>query len=281
MHLQLGQISVVVASAPGPAFEILKTHDKNFAQRPKMLSFDIVVYGACDISLSPIGHYWRSLKKICVTELLAAKRIESFHFVREEEAMSMIDSMSKSCEGGLPVNLSQKVYSLAADVVSRVAFGAKCKEKERFVDCIREFVLMSNGFNVSDLFPSYKLLPLVTGFKYKLEKLHQRVDKIISGIIEEHKQKSILASMQDDVQHDQLDDQEDLVDVLLKIQKNSDLDVPITMDSVKAIIMVGIVFYNNHTINQWDFLQHLSFLNYMCEFLCRTCLLGEQIRPQR
>lgn len=43
------------------------------------------------------------------------------------------------------------------------------------------------GFAVSDLFPSVKILPMITGQKSNLEKIHREVDRILDGIIDEHK----------------------------------------------------------------------------------------------
>ncbi|KAL2495613.1 Cytochrome [Forsythia ovata] len=57
MHLQLGEISAVIISAPRVAKEVLKTHDLAFASRPKLLSPEIITYNCVDIAFAPYGGY--------------------------------------------------------------------------------------------------------------------------------------------------------------------------------------------------------------------------------
>ncbi|KAK4850071.1 hypothetical protein QYF36_003638 [Acer negundo] len=54
------------------------------------------------------------------------------------------------------------------------------------------------------------------------------MDKILEDIVKEHKSK--IGEISDD-------ENEDLVDVLLKVQKRGDLEVPLTADNVKAVIL--------------------------------------------
>lgn len=67
-----------------------------------------------------------------------------------------------------------------------MAFGKKCKDQEAFIKFEKEGSAAAAGFNISDLFPSSTLLPVVTGFNAKLEKLLGRYEKILGNIIEEH-----------------------------------------------------------------------------------------------
>jgi len=70
-----------------------------------------------------------------------------------------------------------------------------------------------------------KPLHLITGMKARLEKMHEEVDKILDNIISEHRSK-----------HQKGEAEENLVDVLLRIQQSATLDTPVTMDNIKAII---------------------------------------------
>ncbi|KAK6802619.1 hypothetical protein RDI58_000401 [Solanum bulbocastanum] len=59
MHLQLGEVSLVVVTSPDMAKQVLKTHDLAFASRPKLLAAEILFYNGTDIVFSPYGDYWR------------------------------------------------------------------------------------------------------------------------------------------------------------------------------------------------------------------------------
>ncbi|KAH1137790.1 hypothetical protein GYH30_027690 [Glycine max] len=74
MHLQLGEISAVVASSPKMAKEIVKTHDVSFLQRPHLVFGQMISYGGLGIAFAPYGDHWRQMRKMCATELLSTKR---------------------------------------------------------------------------------------------------------------------------------------------------------------------------------------------------------------
>ncbi|KAG5628980.1 hypothetical protein H5410_000697 [Solanum commersonii] len=54
MHLQLGEVSLVVVTSPDMAKQVLNTQDISFASRPKLLVGEILFYKGTDIVFSPI-----------------------------------------------------------------------------------------------------------------------------------------------------------------------------------------------------------------------------------
>ncbi|WVZ12920.1 hypothetical protein V8G54_017450 [Vigna mungo] len=234
MHLQLGEIFTIIVSSPEYAKEIMKTHDLIFASRPKILASDILCYQATDIVFSPYGNYWRQLRKICTVELFTQKRVNSFRPIRETEftnLVKMIDSHQ-----GSSINLTEAVLSSIYNIISRAAFGMKCKDQEEFISVVKEGALAVSGLSIGDLFPSAKWLQLVTGLKPKLEKLHRQNDRILGDIINEHQQTNPKAT------EGQGEAGEDLVDVLLKFQDGNQTnhDICLTINNIKAIILVRL-----------------------------------------
>ncbi|KAE8704299.1 Cytochrome P450 71D8 [Hibiscus syriacus] len=223
MHLQLGELSNIVVSCPQTAAEVMRTHDIIFAGRPSLLSTTILSYNATDIAFAPYGDYWRQLRKICVQELLSLKRVQSFTPIREEEVSKLVRTISSKV--GSPVNLSKMLYLLTFEIVSRTAFGGRCKDKEEFTLLFRDVIRIGGGFNVADLFPSVKFLEHLTGLRPKLESLHRKLDEIFENVINEHKASKGIEGESDD-----------LVDVLLNLQENGDLEFPLTTDNIKAVM---------------------------------------------
>ncbi|OVA20161.1 Cytochrome P450 [Macleaya cordata] len=229
MHLQLGEISTVVVSSPKVAKQVLKTHDLNFADRGEILAAKIISYNCTNVAFSPYGDYWRQLRKIFVLELLSAKQVRSFRSIREEEVSNLIQSISSVA--GSQVNLSHRIFLFTNDVICRATYGKKCKDKEAFKSSIQEALKLGGGFDVSDVFPSLKFLHVISGIKPKLERLHQKIDRILDNIIKEHRENRKM------IETNMGELEEDLVDVLLRVQQNGELEFPITTDNIKAVIL--------------------------------------------
>ena len=235
MQLQLGEVLAIIISSPKVAEEVLKTHDAAFANRPSVLAVEIVGYDNSSIVFAPYGDYWRQMRKICVLELLSPKRVRSFKTIREEEVWNLVESVSLS--QGLPINLSEKIFTTAYCITSRAAIGKKCKYEQELLSLIKESFNLSGGFDVPDLFPSLKFLSFLTGMRPALEKLHKKLDKILDEIINEHKMKrstTISASKHEPAGGDH----DDLVDVLLKLQEMGELEFEITRNQIKAVTQV-------------------------------------------
>ncbi|KAG4953970.1 hypothetical protein JHK87_039564 [Glycine soja] len=229
MHLQLGEIFTIVVSSAEYAEEILKTHDVNFASRPKFLVSEITTYEHTSIAFAPYGEYWRQVRKICAMELLSPKRVNSFRSIREEEFTNLV-KMVGSHEGS-PINLTEAVHSSVCNIISRAAFGMKCKDKEEFISIIKEGVKVAAGFNIGDLFPSAKWLQHVTGLRSKLEKLFGQIDRILGDIINEHKEAKSKAKEGNGKA------EEDLLAVLLKYEEGnaSNQGFSLTINNIKAV----------------------------------------------
>ncbi|XP_058772763.1 cytochrome P450 71D8-like [Vicia villosa] len=230
MHLQLGEISTIIVSSPKLAKEVMKTHDVVFANRPKLLSPEIMVYGSKDIVFSPYGDFWRQMRKICVLELLSAKRVQSFSYIREDESIKLIQSIQSSTNS--TINLTSRIFTMVSNVIARATFGDKSKDQDEFVELVKKVVELSSGLDIDDLFPSIKPLHMLTGMRSKLEKFHKRVDTIIGNIVRQHQEKRSKGKEDNTIEVEK----ENLVDVLLRVQQSGDLDVEITTNNIKAVI---------------------------------------------
>lgn len=245
LHIQVGEVSTIVVSSSEIAKEIMKTHDIIFADRPYLLASKIMNYDSTNIGFARYGEYWRQLKKICVLELLSVKRVQSFRSVREDEVSNLIKTISLN--GRVPINLSEKIFSLTYGVVSRVAFGKKFKEQKAFVHIVDKALKLAGGFCLADMYPSVKFLPRITGMKSKLEKMHHEVDRMLQNIINDHKQSKETGETGEG------EAKEDLVDVLLNLQEHGDLEFPLKDSNIKAVLldMFGAGGDTSSTVIEW------------------------------
>ncbi|KAH0768465.1 hypothetical protein KY285_004336 [Solanum tuberosum] len=221
MHLQLGEVSLVVVTSPDMAKQVLKTHDLAFASRPKLLAAEILFYNGTDIVFSPYGDYWRQMRKICLLELLSAKNVKSFNSIRQDEVLRMIDFFRSST--GETVNATKKFYQFSSSMTCRAAFGKVLKEQDELILLVKKASRLMEGFDVADIFPSLKFLHVLCGMKGKIMDAHHELDAILENIINEHKNNGELGG-------------EGLVATLLRLMKEGGFQFPITNDNIKAII---------------------------------------------
>ncbi|RRT63559.1 hypothetical protein B296_00042606 [Ensete ventricosum] len=227
MLLKLGEVPTLVVSSPEAAAEIMKTQDVSFASRPMISSIRIMGYGDKSPAFAPYGSYWREVRKMSILELLSVRRVQSFRSIREEEVLNFVRSMDASSNSGSTVNLSSKFLLLTNDIAARAILGRKCKYQKQFLQVTNQGLEESGGFSLADLFPSSSLVSLLSGMSLKLPRLHREMDAILSSIIQEHREGNSTEQAE-----------EDLVDVLLKVQREGSLPFAFTDEAVKAVVLV-------------------------------------------
>lgn len=102
---------------------------------------------------------------------------------------------------------------------------------------IKESVAADGGFQVGDFFPSVEILSVINGQKYKLDKIHRELDWIFEVIIYEHKVR------REAIKTSESEGDEDLVDVLLRVQENSELEFPIIEFTLQFNELFGAFFF--------------------------------------
>ncbi|KAL1803483.1 hypothetical protein DCAR_0935184 [Daucus carota subsp. sativus] len=229
MHLQLGQVSLMVVSSSKVAAEALKTNDISLADKPQQLLTEIILENCRDFVFARYGDYWRQMRKICTLEMLSVNKVKSFRSIREDESWHLIDTVHKSL--GSPMNMSHMFAELSYNITCRAAIG-KRGDKE-VIEMVEDIAYWAAGFFINDLFPSVKFLSVLNGMKPALKKIRRKIDHIFKEIIDEHKEK--LARREKGVAVDTQD--EDLVDVLLRVNETQRLQFPINDNDIQAITL--------------------------------------------
>ncbi|KAB2604696.1 cytochrome P450 71D8-like [Pyrus ussuriensis x Pyrus communis] len=245
LYLKLGQLDAVIISSAKAAQEVLKTHELAFAQRPIVLATEVMSFGQGGIIFAPYGDSWRSLRKVCMFELLSAKRVQSFRSIREEEAQNLVESIGLMSHKGLVINFSDMCCSFASDVVSKAAFGKKCKDQTEFLSLLDKVNKLSSGFDIPDLFPSLRFLGFVTGSIPTVKDIQSKLGKILENIINDHKTKRskkdlmISSTSTTTAGNDKAEEgkEENFVDVLLKLKESNKAEFNFTTNQIKDFIM--------------------------------------------
>ncbi|KAF5823057.1 putative cytochrome P450 [Helianthus annuus] len=225
-YLRLGQVPTIVVSSAQLAELVLKTHDHVFANRPQLISAQYLSFGCSDVTFSKYGPYWRQARKICVTELLSPKRVNSFQLVRNEEVTRLVQAVST--RSGVETDLSELIFRLANDMLCRVAFGKRFvpgEKKKNLVSVLSETQALFAGFGLGEFYPELEWVNTVSGMKRRLMKNLKDLTEVCDDIIHEHLKNKVEPG------------KEDFVDVLLRVQQQHDLEVPITDANLKALVL--------------------------------------------
>ncbi|KAL8512936.1 hypothetical protein ACS0TY_019191 [Phlomoides rotata] len=224
VSLKLGEVTAVVISSREGAKEALKIQDPACAERPESIALEIMFYSYGDIAFCAYNEYWRQMRKICILEMLSSKNVKSFGYIRAEEIDRLIEYLRSS--SGEAVNITERISTLTFMVTCRASFGRVLNGHGKLIALLTELFTMAGGFEVADMFPSLKFLHPLSLNKYRLLQMRREMDTILDPAVEEHKLK----------QRGEFDG-EDFVDVLLRVQKNKELQFPITTDNIKSVIL--------------------------------------------
>nr|CAB3498495.1 unnamed protein product [Digitaria exilis] len=237
MLLRLGSVPTLVVSSAEAAMEVTKTHDLAFCSRHLSATIDILSCGGQGIMFSAYNGRWRELRNICALELFNQRRLLSFRPVREEEARRLVSSISGECAagGGRPVavvDLGDKICGAVNDVIVRMAIGGRCgRYRDDFLRELDEAVRLTGGFNLADLYPSSRLMRRFSAAARDMAKCQSNIRRIIEGIIGERA--AVSASSTSTAPERE---EENLLAVLLRLQKDGGLQFPLTNDILSTVI---------------------------------------------
>ncbi|TKW03658.1 hypothetical protein SEVIR_7G055000v4 [Setaria viridis] len=232
LGLRMGSVRAVVISKPELARAALTSNDAALASRPHLLSGQFLSFGCSDVTFAPAGAYHRMARRVVVSELLSARRVATYGAVRVKELRILLAHLTKNTTPGSPVDLSECCLNLANDVLCRVAFGRRLPhgKGDRLGAVLTEAQDLFAGFNVGDFFPELEpVASTVTGLRRRLKSCLADLREVCDEIVDEH-----LSGKRPRIPGDR---DEDFVDVLLRVQKSPDLEVPLTDDNLKALVL--------------------------------------------
>jgi len=244
MLLHFGKVPVLIVSNAEAAREVLKTHEHVFCSRPHRKMSDIIVYDSKDVASAPYGNYWRQIRSICVSHILSAKKVQSFCAVREEEISLMMKEIKQCCSSLMPVNLTYLFTTVTNDVVCRAALGRRYSGEagSKLREPLNEMMELLGASVIGDYIPWLDWLGSVNGMYGRAKRVGKQLDEFFEQVVDEH-----VSRRGHDVHGDDDDEEEnDLVDVLLRIQKKNATGFQIDRTIIKALILVckiRIIYY--------------------------------------
>ncbi|CAN1166929.1 Desmethyl-deoxy-podophyllotoxin synthase [Linum perenne] len=219
MHLQLGEVSTIVVSSGELAQEFLQTNDLNFASRAYLPSAHTIFYQSRNISFGTYGAYWHRMRKV-----------RSFLPTMKEEVDKIVRSVGSTRSS---VNVTRMLYSLGYSVISRSVFGETQHQEhaDAFYPVLKEIIRALEGSCLWDVFPSSNLARVLS--EGRLKKLNREFDALLQTIIDDH----IAKRSEKKKKNNDVDEGEGFLDVLLNHTVDQDVDVPVTNNDIKAVLL--------------------------------------------
>jgi cytochrome P450 len=227
MFLKLGEVPTVVVSSREAAKEVMKTHDLVFATRFQTETLKILLKQGQAVALAPYGDHWRQLRKICVMELLSSSHVQSFRPVQEEAAARLIDTIASTSAA---LNLSELITAYTADTTVHAIMGRHIHDRDTFIRYIDDAIELTSGFSLADLFPSSRLARALSRKGHKAEAYREDLFKFLDVLVSENIERQ---SREEEAF------EQDLIDVLLGIQRQGSASHPLTMGTIKAVVFVS------------------------------------------
>ncbi|KAL3715832.1 hypothetical protein ACJRO7_007565 [Eucalyptus globulus] len=231
MRLHLGASSCVIASSASVAREMLKTQELKFLSRPEFGSSDHFIYRGSRFIMSPYGDYWRFMKKLCMTRLLAVPQLERFLDVREEEVQRLVKSVIGSARSGKASDLSKELATFSNNVICRMVMSTRCSGTENDAKEIHELVKacieLAGKLSVGDVLGPLRWLDF-SGNGKKLEAVLWEFDGMVERVMKEHEEKLINGSVAE---------RKDLMDILLETHNDPTAEMKITRKDMKSFLL--------------------------------------------
>uniref|UniRef100_A0A0E0ESN9 Cytochrome P450 n=1 Tax=Oryza meridionalis TaxID=40149 RepID=A0A0E0ESN9_9ORYZ len=245
VYLRFGSFPVVVGSSVEMARFFLKTRDAAFIDRPRTAAGKHTAYNYRDITWSPCEAYWRQARRVVLTELFSARRIESYEHIRREEVHALLrdlhyaSSASASSGGRRAIVIKDYLSTASLNMITRMVMGKRYVQGEvvheepgsarttlaQFKELLEELFFLNGVFNVGDQIPWLEWLDL-QGYVKRMKKVSKALDHLLEHVVDEHSERrqregnGFVAR--------------DMVDVLLRLADDSSLEVKLSRDSIKA-----------------------------------------------
>ncbi|CAD6244636.1 unnamed protein product [Miscanthus lutarioriparius] len=216
-----------------------------------------------------------------MTELLSARRVEAFRRIREDEAARLVSSLSLSSlppGGQPPVDIDERLEVFIADSSVRAILGDRLPNRAAFLRMIKAGQDPSSLFDLRDLFPSSRLVRMLPRSR-KAERHRQEMFRLMDDILVSRSQTRAAADGQDGGGGG-VEQEQDMVDVLLRIQKEGDMRVSLNHGVIRAALIdvVGAALDTSTTTLRWAMAELIANPRVMhkAQLEIRRVMAGQQ-----
>ncbi|KAK9749294.1 hypothetical protein RND81_02G115800 [Saponaria officinalis] len=225
MSLRLGSAPIIVISCPKIAKEMFLKHDLAFSSRKVPVARKVTNHDKFSMIWLPVGHKWRTLRKVVTMQLFTKIRLDSSQALREMKVNELLTYVRKCYESGAPVDIGKAGSITLLNMMSNTLFSVDMGSHDE--SCSQEFKelvwhLLEEGskINVSDFIPLFEVFDLQGVLRRNTCYLNKMIG-IFDRIIDQRLSDNVDCT-KDDVLH-----------TLLMLVKDNEL----SFDDVKHLLM--------------------------------------------
>ncbi|KAJ8900100.1 hypothetical protein K2173_024216 [Erythroxylum novogranatense] len=231
MEIRLGAATCCIASNASVAKEIFKYQDLNFSSRPEFGSSEHFIYRGSRFVTAQYGDYWRFMKKLCMTRLLAVHQLDKFMDIRDEEKVRLVESVTRCAREGKLCDLSGEFTTLTNNTICRMAMSTRCSgtdnDAEEIKGLVKTCLDLAGKLSLGDVLGPFKIFDF-SGTGKKLVGALTKYDRLVEKILKEHKEKALEVS---DMKT------KDLMDILLEIYDDPTAEIRLSEKDIKSFLL--------------------------------------------
>ncbi|KAF5197582.1 Cytochrome p450 [Thalictrum thalictroides] len=242
MLLQFGVMNNVIIQSSKAAMEMFKNHDLTYADRTITEAMKSCGYCEGSLALAQYGPYWRTVKRLCVTELAVNKRIIETASLRRKSIDQMIQWIEDDAKSQRGVEVGHFVFLMNFNLLgnlmlSRDLVDQQSNEGPEFLKAMDKTMILSGQPNVADYFPFLKWLD-PQRIRKKNDEAFGQVLSIVAGFLKERI---------DDQKSGEQKKRKDFLDTLLQYEGEGEEPAKISDKSIVLLILV-IYIYSLHSV---------------------------------
>ncbi|XP_017218714.1 cytochrome P450 81Q32 isoform X1 [Daucus carota subsp. sativus] len=203
--LRFGSFLVVVVSSPAAVEECFTKNDVVLADRPRLTLGETIGYNWSTMAGASYGDHWRNLRRLSALEIFSTSRLDSFLSIRRDEVNQLLHRLSQNTRHEFgKVVLKPHLTDLSFNVIMRMIAGKRYygeivdddEEAKHVRDIIEEVLSMAGASYPGDFLPILEWIDY-KNFQKRALFLFKKMDKLLRGIIEEHRNGDSRNSMVD------------------------------------------------------------------------------------
>ncbi|KAK9203562.1 hypothetical protein WN943_013817 [Citrus x changshan-huyou] len=178
----------IIISSPTLVKEVVRDHDRKFANRNPTITASALTYGASDIVFASYGSKWQILRKLFVHEVLSKANLDAVYAFRRDKMRKIIREIYN--KDSKAIDIGDIAYVTMINMVSSMLWGGTTQgdkgtslAAEFRVEVSQALQLLARP-NVSDFFPMLVRFDL-QGVERDLKNVLQSIERIFDFVIDQ------------------------------------------------------------------------------------------------